>query len=279
VSNAVAVQRTGNPNLVPEAARTYTAGLVFEPGWLPQFLLSVDYFQTRIDNAIGTVSGNDPAVLAECERSQWTSPVCATIQRPFGYGNNTAGNFPTLLYARNLNIASAYTRGFDIEAAYRVRLQDLIGVPGNLTLRLLYAYQPVLETQTYSTSPVVDAAGAAGLSSNRVTGVLGYRNGSFAANVQVRYLSGQKRSGNPADYYAGPRLPSITYADFDMARDFDIAKGYLLQIFVNVGNVLDQQPRISPAANRATIPGTGSPVVAGDDPMGRYYTAGFRLRL
>ena len=274
-SSAVAVQRSGNPNLVPEVARTYTAGLVYEPGWLPQFLLSVDYFQTRIDNAIGTVAGNDPAVLAECERSQWTSPVCATIQRPFGYGNTTAANFPTLLYTQNLNIAKAYTRGVDLEASYRVRLQRL----GSLNLRLLYAYQPVLITQTFQSSPVVDAAGAAGLSSNRITGVIGYRKGMFSSNIQVRYLSAQKRSGNPADVYADPLMPSITYTDLDFGWDFQIGRDYLLQVFANVGNLFDQQPRISPAANRATIPGTGSPVVAGDDPFGRYYTVGFRLRL
>jgi hypothetical protein len=148
-----------------------------------------------------------------------------------------------------------------------------------LNLRLLYAYQPVLITQTFQSSPVVDAAGAAGLSSNRITGVIGYRKRMFSSNVQVRYLSPQKRSGNPADVYADPQMPSITYTDLDFGWDFQIGRDYLLQVFANVGNLFDQQPRISPAANRATIPGTGSPVVAGDDPFGRYYTVGFRLRL
>jgi len=279
VSNAVAIQRSGNPNLVPEVARTYTAGLLYEPTWLPQFALSVDYFQTRISNAIGTIGGSDPAVLAECERTVWASPVCVTIQRPLGYSNTTAANFPTLLYTQTLNIASAYTRGFDVEASYRLRLADVIGaVPGDLNLRLLYAYQPVLLTQTFPSSLVVDAAGAAGLASSRITGVLGYRNGPISSNIQVRYLSGEKRSGNPADYYADPRMPSIAYTDFDLVCDFDFARDYRLQAFVNIGNVFDRQPRISPAALRATIPGTGSPVIAGDDAVGRYYTVGFRLR-
>jgi iron complex outermembrane receptor protein len=41
-TRTINVDRQGNPNLVPEVARTYTAGVVFEPTWLPQFSLSID---------------------------------------------------------------------------------------------------------------------------------------------------------------------------------------------------------------------------------------------
>jgi outer membrane receptor protein involved in Fe transport len=258
---------------VPEVARTYTGGFVYEPDWLHQFSLSVDYFQTRIDNAIGTINGSDPTILAECQRSGGTSPVCFTIIR------SSPTSFPTQLLNQTSNIAEMYTRGFDVEASYQFPLANLIAVmPGDVNLRLLYAYQPVLDTQTFPTSPVVDAAGAVGLSSSRVTGVFSYKNGPFTTSFQERYYSGQKRSGNPSDYYADPDISSIAYTDFDLGYDFHPAKELHLQAFVNVGNLFDKQPRISPAANRGAIPGTGTPVVAGDDPVGRYYTAGFRVR-
>jgi iron complex outermembrane receptor protein len=273
LTQTVNVVSSGNPNLVPEVARTYTAGLVFEPSWLPQFALSIDYFQTRISNAIGTVAGNDPSVLAECKRTAGTSPACVTISRA------TPTSFPSVLYSQTLNLAQLYTRGFDVEASYRIRLADLVSVvPGDVNVRVLYSYQPVLKTQTFATSPVIDAAGASGLSSSRITGVLGYKIGSFTTNLQERYYSPQKRSGDPSIYYADPQMPSIAYTDVDFSYDFDVVKDYRLQTFVNVANAFDRQPRINPSVSRGGIPGTGSPVVPGDDPVGRYYTAGFRLR-
>ncbi len=278
VTSNINVLHSGNPDLVPEIARTYTVGAVLEPSWLPNSFLSVDYYQTRIANAIGAVAGNDPSILAECERTQGTSPVCATIVRPLPFSNTTAANFPTALYNQTLNLATAFTRGIDVEASYRFNLANLVGgLPGQIDLRTLYAYQPVLRTQTYTTSPVINAAGAAGLSAHCVTLVMNYKAGPLATGLQTRYYSAVKRSGDPTVFYADPMLPSTFYTDVNLSYDFTLPAGVQLQTFMNVGNLFDRQPRISPAANRSTIPGTAVPAVSGDDLIGRYYTAGIRV--
>ena len=273
------VLRSGNPDLVPEEARTYTAGLVFEPSWLPGSFLSVDYYQTRISNAIGVIAGNDPSILAECERTQGSSPVCATIVRPLPFSNTSAANFPTALYNKTLNLATAYTRGVDVEASYHFKLAKLVSaLPGDVNVRALYAYQPVLNTQTYASSPVINAAGAAGLSSQRLTAMLDYKLGAFAAGWQMRYYNAVKRTGDPTVFYADSTLRSTTYSDMNLSYDFSLPANVHLQAFMNVGNVFDKEPRISPAANRSSIPGTAVPVVSGDDVVGRYYTVGLRVR-
>jgi iron complex outermembrane receptor protein len=279
VTSNINVLHSGNPDLVPETARTYTMGVVFEPAWLPNSFLSVDYYQTTIANAIGAVAGNDPSILAECERTQGTSPVCGTIVRPLPYSNTTSANFPTALYNQTLNLATAYTRGIDVEASYRFNLARLIQtLPGEINLRALYAYQPVLNTQTFASSPVINAAGAAGLSAHRITLFTDYKAGPLALALQTRYYSGVKRTGDPTVIYADPSLPSTIYSDVNFSYDFALPASGVLQTFVNIGNVFDKQPRISPAANRSTIPGTAVPAVSGDDLIGRYYTAGFRVR-
>ncbi len=279
VTANINVLHSGNPDLVPEIARTYTMGFVFEPSWLPNSFLSVDYYQTRIANAIGGVAGNDPTILAECERTQGASPVCATVVRPLPYSNTTAANFPTALYNDTLNMARAYTRGIDVEASYRFKLDKLIeSLPGELNTRLLYAYQPVLNTQTFASSPVINAAGAAGLSADRITLFLDYKVGPLNVDLQNRYYSPVKRSGDPTVIYADSSLPSQFYSDMNFSYDFALPAGVQLQTFLNVGNVFNKQPRISPAANRSTIPGTAVPAVSGDDLIGRYYTTGIRVR-
>ena len=47
---------TGNLNLQPEKAKTYTGGFVATPSWLPGFSASVDYWNISISGAIQTLS-------------------------------------------------------------------------------------------------------------------------------------------------------------------------------------------------------------------------------
>src|SRR6185369_5016122 len=42
----------GNPNLTPEEANTFTAGVVYRPNWLPGFDVSVDWLRVSLKGAI-----------------------------------------------------------------------------------------------------------------------------------------------------------------------------------------------------------------------------------
>src|SRR3546814_6241356 len=48
-------QGGGNPLLKPEEADTYTAGVILTPQAIPNLLVSVDYYNIKVDNYIGTV--------------------------------------------------------------------------------------------------------------------------------------------------------------------------------------------------------------------------------
>jgi outer membrane receptor protein involved in Fe transport len=278
VNNVIRVQGGGNPNLVPEVARTSTAGVVYTPHWLPRFSVSFDYYNIMIANAIGAINGAQTAVLQECENSGGASPVCSTIVRPLPFSDHSAANFPTLVYNLNQNIAQTYTHGFDVEAHYDFNLTDVSqNLPGHVELRLLYSHQPVLKSRSYPTSQLTNAAGVAGLSADRVSTAVGYQLGPVSVDWQVRYLSSQARSGNPQQIYADPDLPAIWYHDLNVTYRFK-AVGHDLQAFLIVNNLFDQAPRISPSTTFTGIPGFGSQYVTGDDPIGRYYTVGLRMR-
>jgi outer membrane receptor protein involved in Fe transport len=273
----VSVLSGGNDELKPEVASTTTVGFVYQPSWLPRFVLSFDYFDMRIDNAIGTISGLQAAVLQECEASGGVSSVCAAIVRPLPFSDTSAANFPTLVLNQSLNVAETYTRGFDVEMGYSFGLAAIsANWPGNVNLRLLLTHQPELSTRATPTSPLVDAAGAVGLSKTRIAGMMGYENGPLTMNMQVRYSSAQERSDNAQLVFADPPLPSKYFGDLYLGYRFAPA-GHGLEAFVSVNNVLDTDPRVSPSTTRVGIPGTGNPVVNGDDIMGRYYTVGFRF--
>src|SRR6185437_12006737 len=53
---------SGNPNLKPEVARTYTAGVVLTPSFIPNLQVSADFYNINLHNAIGSVSGTNTQV-------------------------------------------------------------------------------------------------------------------------------------------------------------------------------------------------------------------------
>jgi outer membrane receptor protein involved in Fe transport len=268
----------GNQALVPEVARTTTIGAVYRPSWFPRFGLSVDYFNIDIANAIGTVAGNNADVLRECEVSGGTSPLCALIVRPLPFSDHSAANFPTSVRSTNLNVASQFTHGIDVEASYRVALADIVrSLPGALDLRLLYTYQPVQKTRSFASSPVVNNAGVVGLAANRVTLLTGYTVGPLSVNWQARYSSPVKQTGNPLQFYAVPELPSYMLHDLSVAYRFKVA-GHDLQASLAISNLFDKQPRIAPAPNFTGTPGNNSATAGDDDLVGRYYTFGLKAQ-
>ena len=70
----------GNAALTPEISHTYTAGIVWTPGFATDLSASVDYFRIRIKNAIGQIPATSISVQDLCESSGGTSPFCAQIR-------------------------------------------------------------------------------------------------------------------------------------------------------------------------------------------------------
>jgi iron complex outermembrane recepter protein len=277
VTGTVNVLSGGNPDLKPEVATTTTMGFVYQPSWLPRFLVSFDYFDITIDDAIGGITGLAPETLLECEFSGGTSSVCGAIIRPLPFSDTSAANFPTLVLNQSLNVAETYTRGFDVEMSYNFDLAAIAAsLPGTVNLRFLLTHQPTLISRDTPTSPALNEAGAVGLSKTRIAGLIGYRNGPFTLNAQVRYSSEQERAEDPKLVFADPPLPEKYFTDLYLGYTFEPA-GHDLETFLSVNNVFDTDPRVSPSTQRVGSPGTGLPVANGDDVLGRAYTIGFRF--
>lgn len=260
---------TGNPNLKPELSNTLTFGGVYRPTWFPQFSLAVDYFDIKLTNAITVISGVNGAVQAECEQSGGTSPRCALYVRPLSFSDHTAANYSTAVLSEPLNASTVHTRGVDTEADY----SSPIGA-STLGVRAFLTYQPTLETVQYPGATLVNGAGAAtDLAKWRASLLASFEAPSFRFSVQERWRSSLRQSGDPTLVFAIPNVPAVAYTDLALAFRPDRDR---FEFFVQVQNLFDKSPPVFllPAAG----PGLNYPAVSGDDVLGRYITAGVRLK-
>jgi outer membrane receptor protein involved in Fe transport len=149
----------GNPNLRPETSDTYSVGVVLEPRFMPRFSLTVDAFDIRVDDLVGTVS----PVLALNGCIQSGDPFfCNLIHR------GTAGTLWSAtdgyFVATNVNTGSLQTRGIDVTARYPIALGDLIGGnPGTLNLSLTGTYLDRYKVKPLPTSTAAQTYDCAGL--------------------------------------------------------------------------------------------------------------------
>jgi outer membrane receptor protein involved in Fe transport len=155
--NSINIQNraTGNTDLDPEIARNTEVGVVLaNPSWLPGFSFSLDYYNIDIDNAIIALSNQQIVDLCDAGSQE----QCAKVQLTGPPGTN-------YVEVSAFNAASIKTRGFDIEASYRMPLSG-IGLPGTLTVRALATH--VIE---YVTDP--DVIGALPTDTAGVNGLVG----------------------------------------------------------------------------------------------------------
>jgi outer membrane receptor protein involved in Fe transport len=134
----------GNIALAPEKATTWTVGAVFQPQFLPGFSLSVDYYNIKVTDEIGTPTSGD--VIAGCFGSpapsgitagSATDPLCTSIRRNPVTGGLDGDPATTLGLPQTLsNSGRLKTSGVDVIANYS---RDLGAVKWSTSFVLSYA--------------------------------------------------------------------------------------------------------------------------------------------
>ncbi|TPG40624.1 TonB-dependent receptor [Sphingomonas koreensis] len=261
----------GNPDLKPEVANTWVAGVVLQPSFLPSFNLAVDYYDIKIDDAITNVGGND--AVQQCNLSNQTSALCDFVIRDA----STQAVIGTLTSPANL--AQQVTRGVDIEAGYKVPLDSLFGGdPGDLHIRALASYVAENKTSSPLLTVVYDDAGngTASLPHWRGNLVLNYDRGQFSAFTQVRYIGAMtwdksRVLGVDTDFnHINPQV----YVDSQFSVHIP-AFGHDQTIFLNVHNLLDKKPPYDPGVGGATPLPTDPNLF---DQVGRMFRIGVNLQ-
>jgi iron complex outermembrane receptor protein len=276
--NSVTLTATqGNPALVPEVARTYTAGIVFTPSIVPGLTASVDYYKIQLKNAITTISPVSTITQGICESSGGTSPFCALYMRPGPFSDHSQTNYPSEIDSETLNAAVNRTEGWDIELDYAFDPKSIIeSLPGSVNLRMLANIQPVLSTLSFPGAPLTLSA----ISKGHVTSFVTYALDDWQFSLQDRWLSGFPRATQFGQVYTAPRGKSVNYVDINIDRKF-LVDDAVLDGYLSVQNIANTRPPIVPT-NQAN-PGIyflgiqGSSV--GYDVVGTYFTIGIRANL
>ena len=269
----------GNAALVPEVARTYTAGMVFTPTFIPNLTASFDYYTIALKNAISNISGNNASIQKLCEDSNGASPFCALIVRPLPFSDRSPANFPTQILSQPLNTAVNTLEGFDVELNYSFALKDIHdALPGDLSLRVLTSLQPVNQAYQYPGAPLTFQA----YPKTRLSAFVTYSDGNWSVNVLDRWISGFKKATQTNQIYVDPRLPSINYIDLSIDRRFEVDDN-AIDAYLSVENLFDQRPRVNPSTTNAN-PGLYFMGVQGVttslyDAIGRYFTVGMTVHL
>src|SRR3569833_592071 len=114
-NNSTQLNSRGNPNLVPEVAHTYTAGLVLTPEFIPGLSFSVDWYTTHMSGALTYISYQSTTDQTICLNSapSYFSPFCSLAIRPItipadpNYKSSSA-NFPSQVLSSPLNASRQY---------------------------------------------------------------------------------------------------------------------------------------------------------------------------
>jgi len=270
------ISSQGNASLKPEVARTYTAGVVFTPGAIPNLTLSYDYYHIDLKNAIGSITATNTQIQNLCEQSGGASPYCALFIRPLPFSDHSPANFPTSVISENLNTAYTAIEGADIEVDYHFDLaavQD--SLPGSVEMRVLANSQPVNLSQQFTGAPFSYAVMAKG----HVTGFVNYTFDDWTMGLEDRWISGFRRASQPSIIYVRPRIPASNYIDINIEKKFSAGE-HTFSAYLSVQNLFNSLAPLDPTTSGA--PGIYYPVANGQsggsdsDIMGRYFTFGLR---
>ena len=259
VAAQLSQQTSGNPNLKPEQADTYTVGLNFAPSQIPHLTGSIDYFHIQIKDEVGVIPYLD--ILQFCADTD--NPVyCSQIVRQPTTGgltgnSNAGGGY---VIQKNYNLGTAIYSGVDVVANYKLELAPGFG---DVAWALNGAYMLHNETQPIPGGNTYDCAGLFGAVCQtvnprwrhtlRTTWETAW---NVSASVTWRFLGSVTQDGDSqqpglAHAVFGPgvfddfnyRIPSYNYIDLEAT--WDVNK--VLQVRAGANNVLDKDPPVAEA--------------------------------
>lgn len=270
----------GNPHLKAEIGKTTTAGFVWRPQWLPGSSLSLDGYHITVDDAIVTIQGFNPAFQRACYASGGTSFYCSLQSRPNGFADTSAANAVTAFYIEPENVAQLETYGADLEADYT---RELWTRP--FAVRLLASYQPHIIYRQPNT-PTIDQGDAAwgqnGLTaapSVQLTAFFAYQvTDDLTANLTEHWRNAMKESGVASQVWTDNHVPSFGMTDVTLSYDLEKILGVGdSQVFLTVENLLNSDP--PPTSYYGSSTSAGFYYEFADNPVGRYFTLGFRFSM
>jgi outer membrane receptor protein involved in Fe transport len=266
-ANSVRFTQTvaGNLNLEPEEADTLGLGAIFRPSFLPGFGLSVDYYDIKVNGAIGTLTPQ--SIIDRCfdgntQLCQRLTAIINGANVAFGSpGFTQSGGAPGVsefLVANSpFNFLTQRVRGVDIEASYRFNLASIASaLPGSLAIRAVATHY-IEDSESNGVDPPTDTAGENTLSgppSWIYRATLDYAVENFTTQFVLRGLSSgvynnqwvECATACPASNavnrtIANNRISGAAYVDASFAYTLPNEK-FKPQLYFRIRNLFNKDP-------------------------------------
>jgi iron complex outermembrane receptor protein len=285
--------QSGNPNLLPETAKTYTAGIQlrspFQDARFNRMNLSVDYYKIHIDNAIefATIDFTYQNCLNQPAATALDSLYCQAISRSPQSGASALSNTP------EANLATIDTAGVDLQFDYSVQLSDLKkDLPGRFGLNIVSSFLINYDTisapgfaaqKWYGTLGPTLAGTNPGAYAYKLNTSFTYSVGPAFINLNWRHLPQVNAATSVSP--GNTTLPTKAYDVFDLNTNWSLP--HRMQLRVGVQNLFDTQPPTTGATistlvngNPVTLPssGQGTSNPAYYDELGRRFYVGLKAR-
>jgi len=256
--NIIPTRSGGNVDLQEETSDTTTLGVVFSPTFVENLVVTLDYFDIKLDGAIAQLGGGAQNTLNLCYLTvqDVNSDFCQAVHRNPASGSITV---PYSLDVLQANIGRLATIGYDLGARYGWDVG--FGMEGGSRFDISTQW-------TYTDKFTITPMQAVPANKNRCVGAYGstcgepipqykgvtrftWTTGPLGVSLRHRFIDSvttdrivlPKTAGlTPplASTLTNPTFPSKNY--FDLSATFDI--GEKAEIYAGVNNVLDEDPPI-----------------------------------
>lgn len=260
----------GNPGLKEESGRTWTAGVVLRPTFVPGLAITADWYDIKLNHTINTFTATQAFNLC-VDQPTLDNVFCPLTER------DPVTGFPNGFTLTPQNVAVFYTKGLDFTLSYRVTPSEELGT---LNFRLVGGY---LKTFTFVSSPGAEPekdAGNAYIPKYLAKFDLTWVKGPLSINYGVAWQDKTRRFSK-RELKANPDLSDPKFFFIKERWEHDIQIEYRINddftFYGGINNFTDQKPstiRTAPIGDISVAEGS-YPV----GPEGRFFYAGVKARL
>lgn len=225
----------GNPDLSPEEADTTTFGIVYEPEFIENLSLSLDYFHINVDGAIDTVLDQD--IVDRCYNGE--TSFCGLIQR------DSATGLMTNIFNSPVNLTEEVLTAYDFEVTYQFELAG-----GNVDIRSFWTHTTEHYTKDRGIKDELlgefaGGNGAVNGGPQKWASLTSIRYTDYVNTVSLRHryigegvIDASWQSDVDVD---NNKIDAVSYIDLTASRRIDV-DDVSFEVFASIDNVFDKEP-------------------------------------
>jgi iron complex outermembrane recepter protein len=259
----------GNPDLTEETAKTWTAGVVLRPSFIPGLTATLDWYDITIRGAVNTPSATELAELC-VDQPTTDNRFCENIFRAngtgfvLGDGNDPAQRIGFVVGPEN--VANFKTAGADFSVRYAFSPSESVGkFVFNLNGGYLDSFSTVPSIGAESDDDRLEAYNPKWRGAVSVD----WEIGNFAINYGVNYFSKTRRF-TTEQLVANPDLSDPRFFFYKERWEHDVRAAFKLdngfQFYGGMNNIFDEKPSF----DQLSYPVSG---------IGRYLYVGAKIAL